>query len=301
MNIDYNELKKGGFLKQKQKDNFIARFRSIAGNLTSEELRHIADMADKYGKGYVHVTTRQGAEVPWVNINDYNEMKKEITGLGLHTGTCGPRIRTVVACPGNEVCQFGLMNSRKTAIELDRVFFGRETPMKTKIGVSGCPNSCAKPQENDIGLVGAIEPVLNTEKCVECGLCQKVCPNQAITIVEGKPILDKSKCLFEGNCISSCPVDAWEEKRRGYLLYAGGKIGRKPRLGQVIFEFIREEEVTDAVEKVLQAFETLGQEGERLADTIARVGVSAFRDEMNWAGIESRINGIEGELGKGVG
>ncbi len=310
MTIDYNELKKGGFLRQRQKDNFIVRFRSLAGNLTSEQLRQLADLADKYGKGYVHVTTRQGAEIPWVGINDYNDMKGEIKALGLNTGTCGPRIRTVVACPGREICQFGLMNSRETAIELDGTFFGREVPMKTKIAVSGCPNSCAKPQENDIGLVGAVEPILCAEKCAGCGLCQKVCPHQAISMVDGKPTIDRAKCLLEGNCISSCPTDAWQEGRRGYLLYAGGKIGRKPRLGQVVAEFVPENQVTESVEKVLKAFDVLSQQGERIADTIARVGVKAFRDEVAWTGIESKLydgpvnsrtGSSTGDLGKEVG
>ncbi|KNZ70575.1 nitrite and sulfite reductase 4Fe-4S region [Thermincola ferriacetica] len=290
MSVDYNELKKGGFLKQRQKDLFIVRFRSLAGNLTSEQLRHLADLADRYGQGYVHVTTRQGAEIPWVNINDYNEMKKEIMERGLNTGTCGPRIRTVVACPGMEVCQFGLMNCRETAIKLDRAFFCREVPIKTKIGVSGCPNSCAKPQENDIGFVGAIEPELDENKCISCGLCERVCPNRAIQMAEGKPVIDKSRCLLEGNCIFSCPSDAWQEKRRGYLLYAGGKIGRKPRLGQVIDKFIKEEEVEVAVERVLRAFTTLRRDRERIGDTVTRVGIAAFKAEYE------RVKADEKEL-----
>lgn len=280
MTIDYNELKKGGFLKQKQKDKYIVRFRSLAGNLTSEQLRSLADLADKYGQSYVHVTTRQGMEIPYVTITDYNDMKSEIKDLGLNTGTCGPRIRTVVACPGSEVCNFGLMNSREMAIRLDEAFFGRDVPMKTKIGISGCPNSCAKPQENDIGLLGVIEPVLHEDNCIGCGVCEKVCPNRAITMVDGKPILDKAKCLYEGNCIASCPTDAWVEQRRGYQVYAGGKIGRKPRLGQVVAEFIPDDQVINYVEMVLRAFETLGTQGERIADTLARVGPEAFRKEM---------------------
>lgn len=280
MTIDYNELKKGGFLRQRQKDNFIVRFRSLGGNLTSDQLRNLADLADKYGKGYVHVTTRQGAEIPWVGIDDYNSMQEDIKSLGLTTGTCGPRIRTVVACPGNEVCQFGLMNARETAIKLDKDFFGWEVPIKTKLGVTGCPNSCAKPQENDIGLVGAIEPELEEDKCISCGLCEKVCPNQAITMVDGKPVLDRAKCILEGNCISSCPTDAWKEKRRGYLLYAGGKIGRKPHLGKVVAEFVQENEVTNTIEIVLKAFANLRKDKERMGDTLARVGVEEFKAEM---------------------
>ena len=281
MAINYDDLKRGGFLKQKQKDTFIVRFRSIAGNLSSDNLRQLADLADKYGKGYVHVTTRQGTEIPWVNLNDYEKMSEEIRDLGLYTGTCGPRIRTVVACPGNEVCSCGLMNSRETAVELDKAFFGRQVPIKTKIAVSGCPNSCAKPQENDIGLLGAIEPVLSEEKCVGCGICQEVCPNQAISMIDGLPHIDKSRCLMEGNCIFSCPMDAWQEKRRGYHVYAGGKIGRKPRLGQVVAEFIPEDEAVEAVTKVLHTFVNLSIKGERIADTIHRVGVDAFKKEMN--------------------
>lgn len=280
MSIDYDELKKGGFLKQKQKDTFIVRFRSLGGNLTSDQLRKLADFADIYGKGYVHVTTRQGAEIPWVNINDYNNMKKEIAEAGLNTGTCGPRIRTVVSCPGNEVCRYGLMNARATALELDKAFFGRQVPMKTKIGVSGCPNSCAKPQENDIGFAGAVEPMLDENKCIGCGLCQKVCPNKAISMEEGHPVIDKSLCLLEGNCIASCPVDAWQEKRKGYTLYAGGKIGRKPVFGQAVAQFIQEEDVVEAVNIVLTVFERLGQQGERIADTIARVGLEEFKSEF---------------------
>ncbi|NPV74528.1 MAG: 4Fe-4S binding protein [Pelotomaculum sp.] len=281
MAVDYNQLKKGGFIKQKQKDYFIVRFRSIAGNLTSDQLRHLAYLADKYGRGYVHITTRQGAEISWVNINDHMEMNQEIKALGLNTGTCGPRIRTVVACPGSEICGCGLMNTRETAVQLDREFFGRQMPAKVKIAVSGCPNCCARPRENDIGLVGAVEPVLCEEKCVGCGLCQKVCPRQAISMAEGKPYIHRSRCLLEGNCISSCPADAWQEKRKGYLLYIGGKVISKLHLGQEAALFIQESEVTQAVQKALMAFVALGQEGERMRNTVARIGIKAFTKEMD--------------------
>lgn len=290
MTFDYNELKKDGFLRQRQQDTYIARFRSIAGNMTSRQLRDLADLADKYGNGYIHVTTRQGAEIPWVKDSDCVNLNNEIKALGLTTGASGPRIRTIVACPGCEVCSHGLMNSRQSAEELDKSFFGRPVPKKTKIAVSGCPNSCAKPQENDIGLAGAIEPVLAPEKCISCGLCEKICPNKAVKIVEGKPVMEKTRCLLCGKCISSCPVRAWEEKRKGYLLYAGGKIGRKPKLGVVVGEFVAQNEVTEAVEKVLAAFERLNQKDERIADTITRVGVEAFKEEMNSIRLEEKIN-----------
>ena len=296
MTIDYDEYKKDGFLKQRQQDTYLVRFRSLAGNLTSDQLRQLADLADEYGRGYVHITTRQGAEIPWVDEKNCAELRRDISQKGLDTGASGPRIRTVVACPGIEVCRYGLMNSRAAALELDSAFFGRQVPIKTKISVTGCPNSCAKPQENDIGLAGAAEPLLDSDKCVGCGLCQKSCPNKAISLVEDKPVMEKARCLLCGRCISACPKEALAVKRSGYTLYAGGKIGRKPRLGQVVARFIPENEIVQAVESVLAAFETLAQKGERIADTLGRVGVRAFRTEMAVAKLETgQVEGQKAE------
>ena len=67
-NIDYSALKKGGFMRQKQKGYFSLRIQVVGGNLTSENIRAVADVADKYGKGYVHMTSRQGVKMSYVHI-----------------------------------------------------------------------------------------------------------------------------------------------------------------------------------------------------------------------------------------
>ena len=50
MAVDYAALKKGGFMRQKQKNNFSLRLQVVGGNLTAENLKKIAEVAEKYGK-----------------------------------------------------------------------------------------------------------------------------------------------------------------------------------------------------------------------------------------------------------
>lgn len=50
MAVDYAALKKGGFMRQKQKNNFSLRLQVVGGNLTAENLKKIAEVAEKYGR-----------------------------------------------------------------------------------------------------------------------------------------------------------------------------------------------------------------------------------------------------------
>ena len=68
--VDYKELKKGGFMRQVQPDQFSLRLRVVAGQITAEQLLKMYEVAKKYGHGYVHLTSRQSVEIPFVNLAD---------------------------------------------------------------------------------------------------------------------------------------------------------------------------------------------------------------------------------------
>ena len=78
MAVDYAALKKGGFMRQKQKNNFSLRLQVVGGNLTAENLKKIAEVAEKYGDGHVHLTSRQSVEIPFVKLDDVEEVKAEL-------------------------------------------------------------------------------------------------------------------------------------------------------------------------------------------------------------------------------
>ena len=58
MAVDYSTLKKGGWMRQKQKNNFSLRVRVVGGNLTATQLAKIAEVAEKYGEGYFETERR---------------------------------------------------------------------------------------------------------------------------------------------------------------------------------------------------------------------------------------------------
>lgn len=287
--LDLTELKKGGILKQKQKDYFILRTRIPGGHLKADALAQFMHIAKKYGKGYVHLSTRQCIEIAWIRIGDIEKIKKELKKIGIRTGACGPRSRNVVACPGSSVCRFGFADTEKLAKEFDKKFFGKDVPKKFKIALTGCPNSCAKPQENDLGFMAIGEPECDLDICTKCTLCAKVCEkickraNQPPAIVmdeNKKPVYRRELCFFEGDCVRVCPVSAWKIKKTGYTVFLGGKVGRFPMLGYKIAEFVNEKDIFKITEKAIICYNKIAEKGQRLGEAIEKNGIEKVKKEI---------------------
>ena len=83
------------------------------------------------------------------------DIDKAWDDLGMKPGAAiGLCVRSVKICPGTTFCKRGLQDSVAIGSKLDGAFHGRNLPNKLKIGVSGCPNSCADSHTRDIGLIG---------------------------------------------------------------------------------------------------------------------------------------------------
>lgn len=285
MAIDYSSLKKGGFMRQKQKGYFSMRLQVVGGKLTAENVKKIYEVAEKYGKGYVHLTSRQGVEIPFIHIDDIEAVKKELAEGGCKQGVCGPRVRTVTACQGSEVCPSGNIDTYAVAEELDKRYFGRELPHKFKFGVTGCQNNCLKAEENDVGIKGALKVKWIPDACIHCGVCEKACRIEAIHIdKDGSIHLDENKCNYCGRCAKSCPTDAWEQEA-AYEVSFGGLFGNTINKGDSnLIPLVRSKEqlfaVTDAA---IEFFEENANSGERFKFTIDRAGVDKLKEKVEEA------------------
>ena len=281
--IDYKALKAGGFMKQVQKGYGSLRLQVIGGNLDAKAIKPVAEVAEKYGHGYVHMTSRQGIEIPFIHVNDLQKVKDELKEGGVGTGVCGPRVRTITACQGSEICPSGCIDTYTLAKELDARYFGRELPHKFKFGVTGCQNNCLKAEENDVGIKGGMTVEYKEDVCISCGVCVKACRAEALTIKDGKVIIDESKCNHCARCVKSCPTDAWVGTP-GYIVSFGGTFGNKIYKAEELVPIIRDKEtlfrVTDAA---IEYFEENAQPSERFRATLQRLGDEGLREAVNKA------------------
>ena len=279
--VNYKELKKGGFMRQKQNNYFSMRLKSVGGHFTAEQLATVQEVAQKFGKGYIHLTSRQGIEIPFIHLDDVNEVKETLKAGGVEVGVCGPRVRTITACQGNQVCPSGLIDTVKLAQEFDKRYGGRELPHKFKFGFTGCHNNCLKAEENDMGIKGGAKPVYNAEKCIYCGLCQAVCPTKAITVdKKGKTLeIDRDKCIYCGKCIKSCSAALSGEF--GFVVSFGGLYGNRIAVGKNILPLIFDEDKLYAIVDVaLKFFDENAKPGERFRNMLDRVGWDKFQNEL---------------------
>ncbi len=277
MAADYAELKKGGFMRQKQKNNFSLRLAVVGGNLTAQNLKTIAEVAEKYGDGHVHLTSRQSVEIPFIKLDDISDVKAELESGGVKPGVCGPRVRTITACQGSEICPSGNIDTYDIALKLDERYFARELPHKFKFGVTGCMNNCLKAEENDVGIKGALTVKWEKDSCIYCGVCEKICRTNAIKIDGDDIILDASKCNYCGRCVKSCPTDAWIGTP-AYILSFGGLFGNTIAKGEEFLLPIADEDtlfrVTDAA---INFFDEYANPSERFKFTIDRIGFDIFK------------------------
>src|SRR3990172_5025237 len=95
--LNLAEMKSGGLIKQRQKDLFTVRLRVPGGRLSLEKMKKIVEVAEKYGADYVHLSVRQSVEIPYVNIKDIDNLRKELEEFGQKIASCRPRVRVPTA------------------------------------------------------------------------------------------------------------------------------------------------------------------------------------------------------------
>ncbi|MGB6051575.1 MAG: (2Fe-2S)-binding protein, partial [Rhodococcus sp. (in: high G+C Gram-positive bacteria)] len=135
-----------------QRDGTFSVVPQMKGGVTTpDQLRRIADVADKYGVPLVKVTGGQRIDLLGIKKED---LPKVWGDLDMPSGFAyGKSMRTVKTCVGSDFCRFGLGDSTALGIAMEERFQGLETPAKLKLAVAGCPRNCSEALCKDLGVV----------------------------------------------------------------------------------------------------------------------------------------------------
>ncbi|MDO4544653.1 MAG: sulfite reductase subunit C [Bacillota bacterium] len=255
MDINTKKIKKNAFRVTKVRGMTASRVRVPGGHLKAEYMGVIQSIAEEFGNGTVHITSRQGFEIPGIPYEKMPEVNQRlqpvIEGLEINQEKegCGypaSGTRNVTACIGNRVCPYACYDTTAFAKRIEKAIFPND--LHFKIALTGCPNDCAKVRMHDFGIIGMTEPQFEPERCVTCGACEKYCLKKsvkAIEMVNFRPQRNTEKCIGCGECVLNCPNRAWTRSREKYyrltLLGRTGK--RNPRLGIDFIKWVDEESI----------------------------------------------------------
>ncbi len=280
-------VKGRGFLLNRGTECFSGRLVSIAGAFSAEQLRTIAECAEKFGNGSVIFTSRLSAEIQGIPYDKIPDAEAFMLTNGLQFGGTGAKIRPIVACKGS-TCVYGNIDTHGLAREIHEKFYigMREVklPHKFKIGIGGCPNSCMKPSLNDVGVEGCRAFDFDSEKCRGCSRClvSEACPSKAVSVIDGKAVTNAARCTKCGVCVGKCPFGAVpKEAGSACRIFVGGTWGKTQRMGTRLQGVYATSEVSAVIEKVMLWYKENGFEKERLGAAIDRLGIESLEKALS--------------------
>jgi sulfite reductase (ferredoxin) len=136
---------------------FMVRIRIPNGLLRSEQVRAVADIAERHARGVADITVRQNFQLHWVTLESLPEVLETLWRADLTTtGACGDVARNITGCPVAGLDAEEIVDASPLALAIDRELGGAAAfynlPRKFKISITGCRHWCSYPEINDVAL-----------------------------------------------------------------------------------------------------------------------------------------------------
>jgi anaerobic sulfite reductase subunit C len=252
--------------KQEKKygDQTILKIRAVCGEVTSDQVRKIADIAENYGSGLVHFAVRGAPEIPGIAAKSIPPIRKELITVNMQL--IEDDVENIQSCFGG-YCSEGLADPQALLKKIEkRIKFLNIRNLNITISGAGCPNSCGIAHLSDIGFHGVVVPEVDTSKCTGCGLCMATCKRRTIQVKDKKAVIDYTNCAWCGACRSACTQKAIMETQKGMAVLLGGGGEPGTRLGTKIAEFVSEDTAFEIADNLLELIEKTGLDTQQLID-----------------------------------
>jgi anaerobic sulfite reductase subunit C len=273
-------MNEAGILPGRHKDRVTLRVQAIepySSELTGDQIGIIADIAETYGSGVVHVTPRQTVEIPDIGVAYVKEINDLLNPVGLYPGSSGGFLRNVISC--SRWCLYNALPLSDLAQRLNRLYHDRTLPGKTIISLSGCDFSCVRSRTSDIGIISRAEIELTDKECKKCSLCIKEplgCQVDAINITDEGALIDTERCVRCGFCTNVCKPGTIKLSFRTFDLYVGGSGGLQPKEARFYKSLPSEDAVIDDIDEILDKYASVAEERERIGDVLDKLGLSTL-------------------------
>lgn len=143
----------------------MMRIKIPFGGLSIEQMEILAELADEYSDGILHVTTRQDIQLHYVHIDDTPDLMRRLAAVGITTReACGNSVRNVTACPLAGVCHDESFDVTPYSHALADFLLGHDDVQdfgrKFKVAFSGCEqHACGLVRMHDLGLLARTKEV----------------------------------------------------------------------------------------------------------------------------------------------
>jgi sulfite reductase (ferredoxin) len=139
---------------------FMVRIRIPNGLLRSDQVRAVADIAERHARSVADITVRQNFQLHWVTLESLPEVLESLWHAGLTTtGACGDVARNITGCPVAGLDADEIVDASPLALAIDRELGGvaefYNLPRKFKISITGCKSWCSYPEINDVALTAS--------------------------------------------------------------------------------------------------------------------------------------------------
>src|SRR5258708_257275 len=142
-------LVRGTYGQRQVDDAQMLRVKIPQGILTSDQLIALAEVGERFSRGFGHITTRQNVQFHFVKLHDVEPAMRLLADAGLTTReACGNSVRNITACPYAEAMTRYLLRHPLSST----------LPRKFKIAFEGCATDHVATAINDLGFRAIVGP-----------------------------------------------------------------------------------------------------------------------------------------------